>query len=164
MCQKCIDDFLNRSLDLLILKEIVQKMAGIEAAEELTDEQLDAMAGGELLKGEVNSYYFKLYYYFFGVHSANYNNGLGVFVLTIGRGPGILQKNGPRFSSKFHHFFAGRIFQPSSQHQEVLLAVERSHGGAELSSSALSAHRAAEVLCGLSRDGKQSFETCREVV
>lgn len=41
------------SLDLLILKEIVQKMAGIEAAEELTDEQLDAMAGGDLLKGEV---------------------------------------------------------------------------------------------------------------
>lgn len=35
-------------------------MAGIEAAEELTDEQLDAMAGGELLKGEVNitSFYY----------------------------------------------------------------------------------------------------------
>lgn len=28
-------------------------MAGIEAAEEMTPEQLDAMAGGELLKGEV---------------------------------------------------------------------------------------------------------------
>jgi hypothetical protein len=41
------------SLDLLILKEIVQKMAGIEAAEEMTPEQLEAMAGGELLKGEV---------------------------------------------------------------------------------------------------------------
>lgn len=41
------------SLDLLILKEIVQKMAGIEAAEELTPEQVDAMAGGEILKGEV---------------------------------------------------------------------------------------------------------------
>jgi hypothetical protein len=40
-------------LDLLILKEIVQKMAGIEAAEEMTPEQLEAMAGGELLKGEV---------------------------------------------------------------------------------------------------------------
>lgn len=28
-------------------------MAGIEAAEEITSDQLDAMAGGELLKGEV---------------------------------------------------------------------------------------------------------------
>lgn len=42
------------SLDLLILKEIVQKMAGIEAAEEMTSDQLDAMAGGDLLKNEVN--------------------------------------------------------------------------------------------------------------
>lgn len=41
-----------KSLDLLILKEIVQKMVGIEAAEELTNEQLNAMCGGELLKGE----------------------------------------------------------------------------------------------------------------
>lgn len=44
----------QKSLDLLILKEIVQKMAGIEAAEELTPEQLDAMAGGDILKGEVS--------------------------------------------------------------------------------------------------------------
>ena len=40
------------SLDLLILREIVQKMAGIEAAEEMTTDQLNAMCGGELLKGE----------------------------------------------------------------------------------------------------------------
>jgi THO complex subunit 2 len=39
-------------LDLLILKEMVHKMAGVEAAEELTPEQLDAMAGGELLRAE----------------------------------------------------------------------------------------------------------------
>lgn len=38
---------------MLILKEIVQKMAGIEAAEEMTADQLDAMAGGDLLKNEV---------------------------------------------------------------------------------------------------------------
>ncbi|KAI5636701.1 transcription- and export-related complex subunit domain-containing protein [Phthorimaea operculella] len=43
----------QQSQDLLILKEIVQKMAGIEAAEEMTPEQLEAMAGGDLLKGEV---------------------------------------------------------------------------------------------------------------
>lgn len=42
----------QQSQDLLILKEIVQKMAGIEAAEEITQDQLEAMAGGELLKGE----------------------------------------------------------------------------------------------------------------
>ncbi|KPJ16941.1 THO complex subunit 2 [Papilio machaon] len=35
----------QQSQDLLILKEIVQKMAGIEAAEEMTPDQLDAMAG-----------------------------------------------------------------------------------------------------------------------
>lgn len=43
------------SLDLLILKEVVQKMAGIESAEDLTIEQLSAMAGGELLRAEVCS-------------------------------------------------------------------------------------------------------------
>ncbi|XP_058804081.1 THO complex subunit 2 isoform X2 [Phymastichus coffea] len=42
----------QKSLDLLILKEIVQKMAGIEASEELTADQLDAMAGGDLLRIE----------------------------------------------------------------------------------------------------------------
>ncbi|XP_015599457.1 THO complex subunit 2 isoform X2 [Cephus cinctus] len=42
----------QKSLDLLIVKEIVQKMAGIEAAEEMTSDQLDAMAGGDLLKNE----------------------------------------------------------------------------------------------------------------
>ncbi|VEN60685.1 unnamed protein product [Callosobruchus maculatus] len=42
----------QKSLDLLILKEVVQKMAGVEAAEDLTIDQLNAMAGGELLKAE----------------------------------------------------------------------------------------------------------------
>ena len=44
----------KQSLDLLLLKEIVQKMSGIEAAEEITNEQLDAMAGGDLLRSEVS--------------------------------------------------------------------------------------------------------------
>lgn len=42
-----------RSFDLLILKEVVQKMAGIEITEEMTMEQLEAMTGGEQLKAEV---------------------------------------------------------------------------------------------------------------
>jgi THO complex subunit 2 len=42
----------HKSLDLLILKEVVQKMTGIEAAEEMTVEQLSAMSGGEMLRGE----------------------------------------------------------------------------------------------------------------
>lgn len=42
------------SLDLLILKEVCQKMTGIEATEVMTSEQLDAMAGGELLRSEVS--------------------------------------------------------------------------------------------------------------
>ncbi|XP_066259419.1 THO complex subunit 2 isoform X1 [Euwallacea similis] len=42
----------QKSLDLLILKEVVQKMAGVEPNEDSTVDQLYAMSGGELLKGE----------------------------------------------------------------------------------------------------------------
>ncbi|XP_069749018.1 THO complex subunit 2 isoform X5 [Narcine bancroftii] len=42
----------GKSFDLLILKEVVQKMAGIEITEEMTTEQLEAMTGGEQLKAE----------------------------------------------------------------------------------------------------------------
>ena len=41
------------SIDLLLMREIVQKMAGIEISEEITEDQLEAMSGGELLKQEV---------------------------------------------------------------------------------------------------------------
>lgn len=43
----------GKSFDLLILKEVVQKMSGIDSSEELTQSQIEAMAGGELLKTEV---------------------------------------------------------------------------------------------------------------
>lgn len=46
-------------MDLLILKEVVQKMTGIEATEEMTQEQLQAMSGGELLRSEVHLQNFK---------------------------------------------------------------------------------------------------------
>ncbi|XP_041357183.1 THO complex subunit 2-like isoform X2 [Gigantopelta aegis] len=42
----------GKSYDLLLLREIVQKMAGIEISEEITNDQLDAMNGGELLRQE----------------------------------------------------------------------------------------------------------------
>ncbi|KAI5935692.1 THO complex subunit 2 [Manis javanica] len=42
----------GKSFDLLILKEVVQKMAGIEITEEMTMEQLEALTGGEQLKAE----------------------------------------------------------------------------------------------------------------
>ncbi|XP_072483969.1 THO complex subunit 2-like [Notamacropus eugenii] len=42
----------GKSFDLLILKEVIQKMAGIEITEEMTVEQLEAMTGGEQLKAE----------------------------------------------------------------------------------------------------------------
>ncbi|XP_047462426.1 THO complex subunit 2 [Mugil cephalus] len=42
----------GKSFDLLILKEVVQKMAGIEITDEMTSEQLEAMTGGEQLKAE----------------------------------------------------------------------------------------------------------------
>ncbi|XP_019860646.1 PREDICTED: THO complex subunit 2-like, partial [Amphimedon queenslandica] len=42
----------GKSFDLLVLKEVIQKMAGIEISDEITAAQLEAMAGGELLKVE----------------------------------------------------------------------------------------------------------------
>lgn len=42
----------GKSLDLLVLKEVVQKMSGVEASDEITKPQLEALAGGELLKAE----------------------------------------------------------------------------------------------------------------
>jgi len=41
------------SFDLLVLKEVVQKMSGVETSEDMTLSQLEALAGGELLKAEV---------------------------------------------------------------------------------------------------------------
>ena len=41
------------SFDLLVLKEVVQKMSGIEISEDMTLSQLESLAGGELLKAEV---------------------------------------------------------------------------------------------------------------
>nr|NP_001366034.1 THO complex subunit 2-like [Jaculus jaculus] len=42
----------GKSFDLLILKEVVQKMSGIEITEDMTMHQLEAMTGGEQLKAE----------------------------------------------------------------------------------------------------------------
>ena len=42
----------GKSFDLLVLREVVQKMSGIEITEELTNDQLEAMAGGEMLRQE----------------------------------------------------------------------------------------------------------------
>lgn len=47
---------LGKCLDLLILKEIVQKMTGIETSEEMTNEQIEALSGGELLRTEGGSF------------------------------------------------------------------------------------------------------------
>ena len=35
------------------MKEVVQKMSGVEASDEITPQQLEALAGGELLRAEV---------------------------------------------------------------------------------------------------------------
>jgi THO complex subunit 2 len=42
------------SFDLLVMREVIQKMSGIEVSEEATADQLDALNGGELLKQEVS--------------------------------------------------------------------------------------------------------------
>ncbi|KAH9492653.1 THO complex subunit 2, partial [Bulinus truncatus] len=46
----------GKSTDLLLLREVVQKMAGVEISEEVTDDQLDAMAGGELVRQEGSNF------------------------------------------------------------------------------------------------------------
>ncbi len=51
--QYVINQLKNRkSYDLLILQEIVQKMCGIEVLSEVNDLQLEAMAGGDILRQE----------------------------------------------------------------------------------------------------------------
>ncbi len=53
MIQLVINQLKNKkSFDLLILQEIVQKMCGIEVLSEVNDLQLEAMAGGDLLRQE----------------------------------------------------------------------------------------------------------------
>ncbi|XP_076041102.1 THO complex subunit 2-like protein isoform X4 [Oratosquilla oratoria] len=47
----------EKSIDLLILREIVQKMGGTDSMEDLTAEKLDAMCGGELLRREAGQYF-----------------------------------------------------------------------------------------------------------
>lgn len=42
----------EKNLDLLILKEVVSKMSGIEATDQMTPEQLSALSGGDLLRQE----------------------------------------------------------------------------------------------------------------
>lgn len=42
------------SLDLLILRELIGKMAAIEIIEDLSDQQIDAQAGGESLRQVVS--------------------------------------------------------------------------------------------------------------
>lgn len=43
----------GKSFDLLVLREIIQNMSGVETTTGLTKEQLEALAGGDLLKQEV---------------------------------------------------------------------------------------------------------------
>lgn len=43
---------LNRSLELMILKEILQKMTGIDITDDMTQHQIDALSGGEMLRSE----------------------------------------------------------------------------------------------------------------
>ena len=43
----------GNSLDLVVLKELVQKMSGIETLEDMSEVQHEALAGGETLRQEV---------------------------------------------------------------------------------------------------------------
>ena len=45
----------GKSLDLLVLRELVAKMSGVEFTEDVTDHQLEAQGGTLLLRSEVRS-------------------------------------------------------------------------------------------------------------
>lgn len=45
----------GNSLDLVVLKELVQKMSGIETLEDMSEAQYEALAGGETLRLEVRA-------------------------------------------------------------------------------------------------------------
>ena len=42
----------NQSLDLLVLKELITRMTGSEALEDVSESQAQAMAGGDVLRSE----------------------------------------------------------------------------------------------------------------
>eukprot|EP00899_Mesostigma_viride_P021065 jgi/Mesvir1/28960/Mv17737-RA.1 len=46
----------NDSLDLLVLKELVTRLSGIEVIEDVSEDQLEAAAGGETLRGESSTF------------------------------------------------------------------------------------------------------------
>ena len=41
-------------MDLIVLREIVTGISGVESLTELTQEHLEALCGGDLLRSEVN--------------------------------------------------------------------------------------------------------------
>lgn len=49
----------GQSIDLLVLKELIAKMGGIEIIEELSDAQIEAQGGGETLRAEVLHNFFR---------------------------------------------------------------------------------------------------------
>lgn len=51
-------------MDLLILKEIVLRMAGVEVMEQITPDQIEAMSGGDYLKTEVRKQINHIFYTF----------------------------------------------------------------------------------------------------
>jgi len=45
-------------LDLIVLREIVTSISGIESASDLTQEHLDSLCGGDILRSEVIKNFF----------------------------------------------------------------------------------------------------------
>lgn len=57
MLQYCMNKLKSReSFDLIIVKELITRMAGIECVEDATSDQLAALAGGDTLRQEGGSF------------------------------------------------------------------------------------------------------------
>ena len=146
----------KRSLDLLILKEIVLKMSGIEASEEMTNEQIDAMAGGDLLKQEASS--------FNQVSQIRYSfpSQLTLQLAVATRKPGHNKDTLTCLGSKMKFQIFQFVRISDQKHPQELSAFEGRVDRQQAGSSHLSAHGSAAELCRLPGNGRLPPQACRK--
>lgn len=131
---QCVSTFvlIFCSFDLLILKEVVQKMAGIEITDEMTSEQLEAMTGGEQLKAEVNILKTSIM-----CHSVCLSLVCVTHLIV-------------------YVFLAGGLLWSDQKHQKVFTASEGRTAGPWTGSSTLFAHGSATKWCCVLRGGRET--------
>jgi hypothetical protein len=54
--ERKLKNFFIHSMDLIVLREIVTSISGVESSTDLTQDHLDALCGGDTLRGEVKTF------------------------------------------------------------------------------------------------------------